>query len=72
MVSFQITPLHCAAINPNPKYLATLLAATGTRTITDKNGWQPIHYAAVCEGPGPLKLLLSRYIVAFLTLEILL
>ncbi|XP_064623807.1 poly [ADP-ribose] polymerase tankyrase-like [Lineus longissimus] len=55
-----VTPLHCAAINPNVKYLTKLLTILPEYNIMDKNHWRPIHYAAACEGPGPLELLLSR------------
>jgi len=27
--------------------------------VTDNNYWKPLHYAAACEGPGPLQLLLG-------------
>jgi ankyrin repeat protein len=27
--------------------------------VTDNQNWKPLHYAAACEGAGPLKLLLS-------------
>ncbi|XP_078592750.1 poly [ADP-ribose] polymerase tankyrase-like isoform X2 [Branchiostoma floridae x Branchiostoma japonicum] len=55
-----ITPLHCAAINPNPKYLQKLLAVCPEFGLTDRTGRKPIHYAAACEGSGPLEFLLSR------------
>ncbi|XP_066280586.1 poly [ADP-ribose] polymerase tankyrase-like isoform X1 [Branchiostoma lanceolatum] len=55
-----MTPLHCAAINPNPKYLQKLLAMCPEYGLTDKTGRKPIHYAAACEGSGPLEFLLSR------------
>ncbi|VDN05648.1 unnamed protein product [Thelazia callipaeda] len=54
----NITPLHTVAINPNVNYLEALLA-TGQQCEPDLDGWDLIHYAAVCEGPGPLKHLLS-------------
>jgi ankyrin repeat protein len=56
----RVTPLHCAAINPNPYYLQTLLNCKPEYTILDRNNWMPVHYAAVCVGVEPLKLLLSR------------
>ncbi|XP_038075210.1 poly [ADP-ribose] polymerase tankyrase-like [Patiria miniata] len=56
----RVTPLHCAAINPNPKILAKLLLVCPEYAITDSKGRKPIHYAAACEGSGPLELLLSR------------
>jgi len=27
--------------------------------VVDLNGWKPLHYAAACEGPGPLSVLLK-------------
>ncbi|XP_067142710.1 poly [ADP-ribose] polymerase tankyrase-like isoform X2 [Centruroides vittatus] len=56
----RITPLHCAAINPNPKYLATLLSLYPFYNLPDKSGWQTIHYAAACKTTATLELLLSR------------
>jgi len=58
----QITPLHCAAINPNTKYLAKLLSILPEYSITDASSHRPIHYAAACEGTGPLEYLLNRFI----------
>lgn len=56
----QVTPIHCAAINPNVKYLKSLLNITQDYSISDKAGRKPIHYAAVCEGPMPLEYLLTK------------
>ena len=56
----QVTPIHCACINPNVKYLKTLLSITQEFNIGDKKGRKPVHYAAVCEGPSPLEYLVSR------------
>ncbi|GFT42008.1 poly polymerase tankyrase [Nephila pilipes] len=56
----KITPLHCAAINPNPQYLTALLTSTPEYNIPDDGGWRPIHYASVCKSTGPLELLISR------------
>ncbi|XP_054722688.1 LOW QUALITY PROTEIN: uncharacterized protein LOC129232581 [Uloborus diversus] len=56
----RITPLHCAAINPNPQYLTTLLSYASECNLPDDNGWRPIHYASVCKSTGPLELLISR------------
>jgi hypothetical protein len=46
----RITPIHCAAINPDPYFLSTLLAQKPDYNITDSELWAPIHYAAVSEG----------------------
>lgn len=56
----QVTPIHCACINPNVKYLKTLLSITQDFNISDRRGRRPVHYAAVCEGPTPLEYLISR------------
>ena len=57
---FQITPIHCAAINPNVKYLQKLLSVVPEYTIMDQKQRRPIHYAAACEGTAPLDFLLKR------------
>ncbi|XP_038075117.1 poly [ADP-ribose] polymerase tankyrase-like [Patiria miniata] len=56
----KITPVHFAAINPNPKILDKLMSILPEYSIMDSYGLRPIHYAAVCEGSGPLELLLNR------------
>jgi ankyrin repeat protein len=56
----KLTPIHFAAINPNPFYLQTLLNSNPEVGLCDGGNWTPIHYAAVCIGDGPLKLLLNR------------
>uniref|UniRef100_A0A0N5AY30 Poly [ADP-ribose] polymerase n=1 Tax=Syphacia muris TaxID=451379 RepID=A0A0N5AY30_9BILA len=56
----DITPLHTAAINPNVLYLKALMAVEANFNIADSDSWYTIHYAAVCEGPGPLKLILDK------------
>jgi ankyrin repeat protein len=55
-----MTPIHCAAINPNGKYLKQLLAIVAEYNIADKNERRPIHYAAACEGSEPLEYLLMK------------
>ena len=57
----QITPIHCAAINPNTKYLDKLFTVLPNLNITDADNWKPIHYASVCEGDGPLKYIVDKY-----------
>jgi ankyrin repeat protein len=56
----RLTPIHCAAANPDPYCLTTLLNAQPDFSILDANNWTPMHYAAGCSGPGPLTYLLSR------------
>jgi len=55
-----ITPLHCAAINPNQEILEALLEVSRDYSLPDDKMRRLIHYAACCEGPGPLKVLLSE------------
>ncbi|XP_022093032.1 tankyrase-like protein [Acanthaster planci] len=55
----RITPLHCAAINPNPKIIAKLLTVSPDVSFPDQAGFTPIHYAAACKSSGPLELLLK-------------
>ncbi|VDM38359.1 unnamed protein product [Toxocara canis] len=55
-----ITPLHTAAINPNAAYLKELISVEPNFNIPDMQNWYTIHYAAVCEGSGPLKLLIDK------------
>jgi ankyrin repeat protein len=57
---FQITPLHCAAINPNVKYLTRLLSIEPDINLMDRSHKRPIHYAAACSGTKPLEFLLSK------------
>ncbi|RNA01264.1 poly(ADP-ribose) polymerase pme-5-like [Brachionus plicatilis] len=55
-----ITPIHCASINPNVKYLKTLLSITQDFDIQDKKQRRPVHYAAVCQDSTPLEYLITR------------
>lgn len=55
-----VTPMHCAAINPNPKILETIFATEPNYSIADDLLRKPIHYAAACEGDGPLKMLMEK------------
>lgn len=56
----RITPIHCAAINPNPEYLTALLNSRPDSSILDQQNWSVIHYASICTGTGPLQVLLAR------------
>ena len=55
----SITPLHCAAINPNKEILHHLLQISPQSTLGDSKGRKPIHYAACCEKSGPLEVLID-------------
>ncbi|CAG2118208.1 unnamed protein product, partial [Medioppia subpectinata] len=54
----RITPLHCAAINPDGRHMQALLAQQPDFSVPDTQNWTPVHYAAVCEAPGNLEYLL--------------
>jgi hypothetical protein len=45
-----ITPIHCAAINPNPEFIKKLLDMAPEFSIPDDIMRKPIHYAATCSG----------------------
>jgi ankyrin repeat protein len=55
-----LTPLHCAAINPNPRILESLLNIAPEYSILDSRMRRPIHYAAACETSGPVEFLISK------------
>ncbi|KAL1414793.1 hypothetical protein MTO96_007255 [Rhipicephalus appendiculatus] len=57
---YEVTALHCAAVNPEHSYLAHLLSSTPHLEVQDGQGWQPLHYAAVATCTAPLELLLAR------------
>jgi hypothetical protein len=63
-----VTPLHLAAINPNPKYLKELLDVVPDYNRADaRMQYQIIHYAAACEG----LLFSDPFICSFECLQIL-
>lgn len=50
-----VFPIHCAAINANQDILQNLIdKVDGDTSQKDELGRRAVHYAAVCEGPGPL------------------
>ena len=42
----DLTPLHCACINPNPKFLKALLDTGAEMQTIDSDLRRPVHYAA--------------------------
>ncbi|CAI5728881.1 unnamed protein product [Hyaloperonospora brassicae] len=58
----RLRPLHLACINPNSKFLAALWVVVGDEfgAVKDDQGYEPIHYAAVCEFAAPMEFLLER------------
>ncbi len=58
----NVSPIHCACLNPNADILAHLLAVNPEFTNMDDSLRKPVHYAACCESPEPLKYLASQNI----------
>ncbi|XP_041358942.1 poly [ADP-ribose] polymerase tankyrase-like [Gigantopelta aegis] len=56
----KISPVHCAAINPNKKHLEELLSVESDYHSVDRKGRRPVHFAAACSSTGPLEYLLDR------------
>ena len=54
-----IMPLHCAAINPNPKFFSQLLSSSNDPGARDLRGRRALHYAAASSDPRVLELLLK-------------
>ena len=57
---FFLTPVHFSCINPNENFLIKLVENGGDIHFVDVNFKKAIHYAAGCEGTGPLKYLISQ------------
>ena len=58
--NFKVTPIHCACINPNTKFLKELYNQCADKQIKDSQWRMPVHYAAACESPDPLKFLADQ------------
>ncbi|KAJ3208464.1 hypothetical protein HDU67_006706, partial [Dinochytrium kinnereticum] len=58
----RVIPIHCAAINPDAKYLKELYNQMSSVDLLapDTYGRTIVHYAAVCKGQEPLKFLISK------------
>ncbi|CAD8092465.1 unnamed protein product [Paramecium sonneborni] len=61
---YLITPIHCAAINPNHSCLQKLLEISQEFNILDEIHRKPVHYAAVSQTNDCLKYLLENGIDA--------
>lgn len=49
------SPIHCAAINPNPEFLRKLLSIfTDIINVEDNQQKKPIHYASVYDNTANL------------------
>jgi len=55
----DITPLFCACINPNPKYLQQLLEVGPDTTVYDTDLRRATHYAAACANSENLDILIK-------------
>ena len=55
-----VTPVHFAAINPDPKYLRELLDVHPDTAVSDLEQWRIAHYAAACASEGALQVLIDR------------
>eukprot|EP01094_Clydonella_sp_ATCC50884_P002923 TRINITY_DN12242_c0_g1_i1.p1 TRINITY_DN12242_c0_g1~~TRINITY_DN12242_c0_g1_i1.p1 ORF type:complete len:569 (+),score=179.37 TRINITY_DN12242_c0_g1_i1:85-1791(+) len=54
------TPLHAAVSSRNPACVEFLLENGHLPVPLDKDGWTPLHLAAVLDDPGPLAMLLEK------------
>ncbi|KAI8773698.1 poly [ADP-ribose] polymerase tankyrase-like [Biomphalaria glabrata] len=57
---FKLSVFHCAAANSNSKYLEKLLSVQPDVHIVDSRGNRPLHFAAACESPDNVRLLLEK------------
>jgi ankyrin repeat protein len=55
----DITPLHCACINPNPKFLKAMLETGPDLQTPDADLRRAVHYAAACINSEPLEVLIQ-------------
>jgi len=57
--NFLVAPLHCAAINPDPRHLESLISQCDDLNYADNQSRKAIHYAAACSSGRTMKLLLD-------------
>lgn len=55
----NISPIHCACLNPNPKILEFLFSVNPEYMNQDMSMRTPVHFAACCESPKVLEYLIS-------------
>ena len=55
----NLSPIHCACLNPNSDVLKHLLTINPEYQNLDTNMRKPVHYAACCESDAPLRYLVS-------------
>jgi ankyrin repeat protein/predicted DNA-binding WGR domain protein len=56
----NITPIHCACLNPNAEVLKHILTVNPEYGNIDDQTRKPVHYAACCPSPEPLRFLVSQ------------
>ena len=56
----QITPLHCASINPDIGPLEALFRVSPDVNVADGDQKKLVHYAAACKTIGPIKFLAEK------------
>ena len=59
ITNFNITPVHVACINPDARYIEKMVNLGSDWNCLEAINRKPIHYAAACEGEGPLNYLIS-------------
>lgn len=58
----RFSPLACACINPNPAYLEKLLQVAPEHAgLLDQRNTSLLHYAAACQGTGPIEYLFKNF-----------
>ena len=58
----NISPIHCACLNPHGEVLKHLLSVNPEYQNIDDSMRKPVHYAACCESVEPLKVLVSLHV----------
>ena len=59
VTNMNITPMHVVCINPDARFIERMVSLGGDWNCLDLSNRKPIHYAAACEGEGPLNYLIS-------------
>lgn len=57
--NYGVNPLLCACINPSAEILKHVLNITMEFNYKDQQQRKLVHYAAACQGSGPLEYLIS-------------
>ena len=59
VTNMNITPMHVVCINPDARFIERMVSLGGDWNCLDLSNRKPIHYAAACDGEGPLNYLIS-------------